>query len=282
MRRLLRTRPAGRASTAGPTRIAGIELSALVAASSAGTVVTKVGRLSLRGVTTDGTRVKVVEAHSPAHAQLIVDLARGALSEFMPPVLGMEGSLVVSAWVERAPRAPDPDPRVLAGLLARVHAATVPAAAASFDPWADHVLPRARRAAAALDASTELETYLAPALELAAATPPHVAHPDVTPDNVIPRSDGGLSIIDNELLGVSSSPWLDLANLARGVKRDRSSALDAYVRAGGREPSADELHGVRAMWLARMLGSWFLAGRLHDARAMLSAGVDSLRLPFER
>jgi hypothetical protein len=36
------------------------------------------------------------------------------------------------------------------------------------------------------------------------------------------------------------------------------------------------------MWLARMLGSWFLAGRLHDARAMLSAGVGSLRLPFER
>jgi hypothetical protein len=244
-------------------------------------VVTKVGRLSLRGVTTDGTRVKVVEAHSPAHAQLIVGLARGALSEIMPPVLGVEGSLVVSAWVERAPRAPDPDARALAGLLARVHAAAVPAAPAGFDPWADHVLPRARRAAAALDASTELEAHLAPALELAAATP-HVTHPDVTPDNVIPRSDGGLSIIDNELLGVSRSSWLDLANLARGVERDRSSALEAYVRAGGREPSADELHGARAMWLARMLGSWFLAGRLHDARAMLSAGVDSLRLPFER
>ena len=262
--------------------IAGIAIRDLTPASSSGSAVTKVGRLSLRGSTTDGTRVKVVEAHSDVHARLIAHLAAGELARVLPVVLGVEGPLVVSEWVERAQDAPDPDATVLSGLLARIHATPVPTMGPGFDAWADHVLPRARRAAAALGAVDRLESLVGPALELAGATRPHVQHPDLTPANVVPRPDGGLTVVDNELLSVGVTPWLDLANLARGLSAGRGDTLAAYREAGGGELDADALPGVRSMWLARMVGSWFVAGRLADAWSLLDAGIEGVRLPFER
>lgn len=266
----------------GPVSIAGIAVRDLLPASSSGAPVTKVGRLSLRGSTTDGTRVKVVEAHSDAHARLIAHLAAGELAGVLPIVLGVEGPLIVSEWVERAQDSPDPDAAALSGFLARIHATAVPTLDPGFDAWADHVLPRARRAAAALGAVDRLESLVGPALELAGATRPHVQHPDLTPANVVPRPDGGLTVVDNELLSVGVTPWLDLANLARGLSAGRDAVLTGYREAGGSELGSEALPRVRAMWLVRMVGAWFVAGRLADARSLLDAGIEGIRLPFER
>jgi hypothetical protein len=284
VRRLLRAARAGTGQVSGsaPVSIAGVEVRDLVPASSSGSAVTKVGRLSLRGVTSEGAPVKVVEAHSAAHARLIATIAQGDLSDLLPPVLGVEGPLVVSAWVERAPRVAAPDVAALTRLLARIHASPIPVTEPGFDAWSDHVLPRARRAAAALGAEGRLASLLGPALDLAGSTAPRVLHPDLTPDNVVPRPDGGLTVVDNELLCVGPTPWLDLANLARGLETGRDRTLAAYRAAGGQELAPDMLPGVRAMWLARMVGAWFIAGRLADARSLLDAGADDMRLPFER
>jgi aminoglycoside phosphotransferase (APT) family kinase protein len=284
VRRLIRAARAGTGQVSGPlpVRIAGIEIRDLVPASSSGATVTKVGRLSLRGHAAGDGRVKVVEAHSAPHARLIACLSDGDLADVLPRVLGVEGRLVVTSWIERAPRAQGPDAAALAGLLARIHATAVPALDPGFDVWADHVLPRARRAAEALGSTARLESLLGPARELASGTSPHVQHADLTPDNVVPRAGGGLAAVDNELLGVGSTPWLDLANLARGLDAGHAQVLTAYREAGGVEIGAEALHGARAMWLARMVGAWFIAGRLSDAWSLLDAGADELRLPFER
>ena len=284
VRRLLRASSAAPGDGPGALRIAELTILDAAPASSSGAALTKAGRLSLRGTTPTGARVKVVEAHSAAHARMVALLSDGDLSDLLPPVLGVEGTLVVTAWVEGAEDAPPPEVEALAGLLARFHATPVPtlAAGAGFDAWRDHVLPRAHRAAVALGRSDRLEAQLAPAHELAAVTAAHVQHPDLTPDNVLVRIDGGLCSIDNELLGIGTTPGLDLANLARGLREGRSEVVAAYRDAGGAAPDADALAGLRAMWLARMLGTWFVAGRLADANALLDAGAAELRLPFER
>ena len=281
MRRLLRATARRASSGVEPVRIAGLELTDLRPASSAGTAITKVGRLSLRGRTTGGTRVKVVEAHSVVHAQQLAALADDTLSDLLPPVLGTEGALVVSTWVERDDAAPEPDGQTLAAMLARIHAHDVTGLRRPFDPWHDHVLTRARRVALTLDAADRLEELLAPAHEAVAATPPTLCHADLTPDNVVPVP-GGHRIVDNELLGVGAAPVLDLANLARGLSRGRAEVPDAYLAAGGRAIDPDALGPARAMWLARMLGTLFLAGRLTECRALLDAGETAARLPFER
>ena len=295
MRRLLRAAratlsggpgdgPSGPGDGPGALRIAGLTVLDPVPASSSGAPLTKAGRLSLRGRTADGALVKVVEAHSAAHARLVAHLSGEGLADLLPPVLGVEGTLVVTAWVEHADDATAPEAAALAGLLARIHATSVPtmAGGTGFDAWHDHVLPRARRAAAGLGRSDRLEALLAPAQELAAATAPHVQHPDLTPDNVVPRPDGGLTVVDNELLGVGTAPALDLANLARGLRDGRPQVVAAYRDAGGTALQDEALPGLRAMWLARMIGSWFVAGRPGDAAALLDAGSAGLRLPFER
>ena len=283
VRRLLRAAASSRRgpSDAGAVRIGGLEVTGLSAGSSSGAAMTKAGRLSLRGRTADGARVKIVEAHSPAHAEMIASLASGTLSDVLPPVLAVEGALVVSAWVERDGTAPEPDAATLAALLARIHAHDAAEIRRAFDPWHDHVLPRARRVAATLGATDRLEELLAPAHEAVARATAVLCHADVTPDNVVPVA-GGHRIVDNELLGVGSTPALDLANLARGLQRDREVVVDAYVAAGGRPIGADDLVAARAMWLARMLGSQFVAGRLSDCRALLDAGTAARPLPFER
>ena len=283
MRRLFRAAVSGarRPSSAGKARIAGLDVLDLRPTAASGVATTKAGRLSLRGRTSSGTPVKIVEAWSPDHARSIAELSAGALSDLLPPVVGVEGSLVVSEWVERDAAAPDPDAATLSAMLARIHAVAVTDLVAAFDPWGDHVLPRARHAARTLGATERLEELLGPALVYVAATPPLVSHPDLTPDNVVPVP-GGHRIVDNELLGVGSTPGLDLANLARGLEAGRSEVLPAYVAAGGRPLDDATLVATRALWLARMLGSWFVAGRIRDCRLLLEAGPEARPLPFER
>ena len=282
LRKRIRAAISGPSPTSDAARIAGLDVHALRPGSASGAPITKVGRLSLVGELPDGTRVKIVEAHGPQHAQFQALVASGPLAELVPPVLGVEGTLVVSAWVEQDPGARPPDVTVLVALLAAIHRIPVPAADAGFDAWADHVLPRARRAARALGCTPKLEGLLRPALELAGSTRVFVLHPDLTPDNVIAARSGRPVVIDNELLGVGRTPWLDVANLARGADRDRDRVLDTYREAGGDALDADALPGVRAMWTARLLGTFFVAGRLGAAHALLGADAHERRLPFER
>ena len=283
MRRLFRrtVTDGRRPSGTGTIRVAGLDVLDVTPTAASGTPTTKAGRLSLRGRTSSGVPVKIVEAFSPDHARSIAGLAHGDLADLLPPVLGVEGSLVVSEWVEHDAAASDPDAATLGAMLARIHAIDVTGLVAAFDPWRDHVLPRARRAAQALGATERLEEVLGPALGSVATAPPLVSHPDLTPDNVVPVP-GGHRIVDNELLGVGSTPGLDLANLARGLEVGRSEVLPAYVAAGGRPLDDATLVVTRALWLARMLGSWFIAGRIRDCRLLLDAGPESRPLPFER
>lgn len=282
LRKRIRAASSGPSRPSGSARIAGLDVLMLRPGSASGAAITKAGRLSLVGELPDGTRVKVVEAHGPDHAQFQALVAGGPLAGLLPPIVGLDGALVVSAWVEHDRRARPPDVATLVTLLATFHRTPVPATAAGFDAWADHVLPRARRAARALGRASTLEELLRPALELAASTPASVLHPDLTPDNVVTDRSGRPIIVDNELLGVGRTPWLDVANLARGLDRGRDGVLDRYREAGGEALDADALPGVRAMWAARMLGTFFVAGRLGDAHGLLGPDAAGSRLPFER
>lgn len=261
-------------------RVAGLRIEGLAPASAAGTAMTKAGRLSLRGRTSNGRAVKVVEAYSPEHAVFIRRLSEDTLSEMLPTIAGVEGSLVVSLWVERDPSAANPCVEALTEMLARIHAIPRPQADSPFDAWNDYVLPRARRVARTLGMSDRLEELLEPAHRPTPSIGGLLTHADLTPNNVVPTSDGH-RIVDNELLGIGSALGLDLANLARGLKQRQRETLDRYRDAGGHPIDETLLEASRAMWLARLLGSLFLEGRLGECRDLLAPGSRPGPLPFE-
>lgn len=246
------------------------------------TALTKAGRLSLRADLEDGTPVKVTESHGPEHARLIATLASTTLADVLPRVLTVSGSLVVSEWVVASERAEQVDAAGLGRLLATVHSAVPPEVPAGFDYWSDFLVPRGRRAAATLDAGERFERILRIADRAIGSWSPQVTHPDLTPDNVLRRSDGRPVIIDNELLGVGRGAWMDVCNLTRSLDRaDRGRATDAYRSAGGAMLDPAALPGLRAMWTVRMLGSSHVAGRVAEVARLLEQGPEHLPLPFE-
>lgn len=266
-------------------RLAGLELHDLAPAASSGASLTKVGRLSLIGRTDAGARIKIVEANSPAHARLLGRLAIGALADILPRVLGIEGRLVVSEWVPGGSGTAASSTEQLVRVLARIHAQPLPAVDAESGDWGfdyleDLVLPRARRAASAVGRTARLERILEEAVPPTRHTR-LLSHPDATSDNLVHRSGGGPVLVDNELLGVGWTPALDLANLARGSRDGRMTALRSYLDAGGRDFTADDLASARTLWLARLVGSHFVAGDLPRVQALLDRDIDLLRLPFE-
>jgi len=276
-------RISGRAATGQPLLVGGLRLRD-VRPLHAGrtTALTKAGRLSLRATADDGAPVKLTEMHSPAHAGLVATLARTTLRDVLPAIVTVSGSTVVSAWQPVLPGASPVTAAELGGLLARLHATPVPDAPTGFDYVDDYLVPRARRAAATLAAEARLDHALDVASAALHDVRRCVTHPDLTPDNVLRTVDGGLVVIDNELLGVGRAPSLDVCNLTRSLERaDRSSAVEAHGSAGGERIADAMLVGLRALWLIRMVGSLHVAGRLADAARMLEDGPESLPLPFE-
>lgn len=246
------------------------------------TALTQVGRLSLRATTRDGRDVKITELHGPAHVELVTTLSRTSLEDVLPTVLTTSGSVIVTAWMPLAAETSPVTPQELARLLTRIHTTPPPDLPAGFDYFDDFLVPRARQAARTLDADQQLDRALRVTKESAVARPLRVAHPDLTPKNVLRTARGELVIIDNELLGLGRTPLLDVCNLARSIEReDRAGTVDTYLAEEGLTLDDRALVELRAMWLVRMVGAFHIAGRLAEVARLLSEGPEHLLLPFE-
>ncbi len=231
----------------------------------AGRMMTKAGRVSMRGVWR-GRGVKLFECVSPTHASFVSRLM-SACSGFFPEVHGVHDSIVICEWVEGRPVSA----RQLAGtrsyvaqledLISRLRAASPEVA--GFDYVDDMIRPRFERCCATLGLEPFRDRVLADWSVLSSvARGTSASHPDLTPANMIVAGER-IKIVDNELLGVSRAPWFDEMNalFALGAEGRRAApALHALAR-----PLLDLLragHEERLMsaWLMRIAGTRFVAG----------------------
>ena len=78
-------------------------------------------------------------------------------------------------------------------------------------------------------------------------------------------------MIDNELLTVGGLPLLDLCNAAHCLdKQHAQTCADVYLELSTSQISADEARTLEAAWLARRVGSAFVATDLPQASRLLA------------
>jgi len=89
-------------------------------------------------------------------------------------------------------------------------------------------------------------------------------HPDLQPQNVLARPDGGLSVIDNELLAPGAMPFMDTVNTFHILSKDLAARfLDCYLETTQLHQSwENDREALVAFWLARKIGAAFVAGRI--------------------
>jgi hypothetical protein len=241
-----------------------------------GKATSKAGRVVLTG-RVDGRRVKVYEAANREHAEFILRTTKqrpGGLS--FPPIAGLAGRFVLCDWVEGKPlsacRQDSGFTAALARLQASIHSVSLdPNKGAGFDYWADLVAPRFRRAAElagkdriADDKIRLLETWRSDARKT-------LAHPDLSPANVVLTGALDLIPVDNELLYHGAGAFMDILNTMNSLPAaERPGYLQAYRAASSLSPFPS-LEIMAAFWLARRSGSVLASGHLEKLPALFEA-----------
>jgi hypothetical protein len=234
-----------------------------------GRIVTKVGRVSMRG-NCSGREVKIFECANDEHASFVANLmSDGACSRFFPDVYGVHSRFVVTAWVTgkqltqrdlmRSRTALDQ----VRDLLDIIHSQTPPTFA-GFDYVEDHIRPRFARSCRALglaDFLDRVENSWSAMRGLVDRA--YISHPDLSPTNLVVTRDGQVKVVDNELLNVSRAPWFDQMHVVhfigdtsmRGV-RSLLSFLEPLL-----EITKNGHNGhLLDMWLMRIGGGKFIDG----------------------
>ena len=107
-----------------------------------------------------------------------------------------------------------------------------------------------------------------------------LVRPHLRPANLIRTASGSLVVVDNESVTTSTFPLLDVAHTAFGLGGADRTTGGHTARRG--TPSARELAALQAAWLARIVGSHFVAGLPGEAMDVVRryrAGANVL--PFE-
>lgn len=242
------------------------------------TALSKVGRLVLGATLDDGQRIKIYEAGSPRHARFIRDVSNTPAGRgVLPRVLAVDGSIVIAEWVE-ADEATEVTPAELARVLMSMRRINEVAVVdesrgeeerigCGFDYWFDFVRPRFVRALAATGSAGQLDDELDRVDGLVRSDVRVLMHPDVTPANLLRRASGGIVVVDNELLATfPASLPIDVCNSFYALRKHDSEAQllhDALVSHGAHDALAPcDLEALEVLWLARLAGSAFYAGRL--------------------
>lgn len=264
---------AERPEAKGSGTIAGLHIDAIwaVRSDSLGSALNKDGQLVLAGRMNDSP-VKIYEARSSDQAAFIQAVSRHpAVGALFPNVLAIDGPVVVAEWIEGESTASSLD-RIV-DVQERLHAVVVSELPlAGFDYWKDYLEPRFRRALRVLGTSPAVEEALSHAGQLWSRSAAVLMNPDVTPDNLLVDGAGRLRLVDCGDLTTGGLPWLDVLNTANALPADqRQPYVDHYLARDASPPSGEQLRALSTAWLARAVGSHYVAGRLRTAGAMLEA-----------
>ncbi len=217
----------------------------------------------------------------PHQARLIEWLSRErSLGEHFPECIERRADLLVVEWVPGTPldkldyrRQPE---RITATakLLALIHSAQPPAEIRPNDVYGTYLRDRWARLAGAIS-SPEVTARLEAEIEAAAEDRPLLTHPDLSPQNLVMVPGQRLVSIDNELVGASTLPMIDLFSpwryFGRGLRRRSNTRrfLRAYAEGGGRLDRLQARAGAYvALWRMRRIGSLLEEGREAEARAL--------------
>ncbi len=247
-----------------------------------GNIVNKGGRVVLRGELA-GKPIKLYEAWSAEHAAFIAALpAHAGVGELFPAIRARHGRCVVASWIEGEPPADDLPVEILVELQLRLHA--TPAGSLpdrGYDFWSDFLRPRFLRAGDLLGATVTDVVDRVDGELVRTDGERVVVHPDLRPVNLIRDASGRWVIIDNESVTTSGFPLLDVAHTAHGMRARGTEYWRAYCARAG-SPSTLQLDALQAAWLARIVGSSFVAGQSGRAAEYLRryrAGTNVL--PFD-
>ncbi|MBA2540904.1 MAG: phosphotransferase [Deltaproteobacteria bacterium] len=229
-----------------------------------GHITNKGGRIVLRG--DHGAQpIKLYEAYTVEHAEFIEALSKhDAVGAWFPVVRARHGRCVVTDWVEGVAPPDDVSLDEIARIEAAFHA--VPAdrlPAPGYDFWQDFLRPRFVRAADMI--GTAIDDILAPVDAETARPERVVVHPDFRPANMVRDPQGRWVVIDNEYCTTSALPLLDVCHTARAFKDRSQQYWQAYVAITHVSPSHATLTALRGAWLARIVGSAFVAGKIGKA-----------------
>lgn len=243
-----------------------------------GTVLNKAGRLVLQAKWGDRT-VKIYETENSFHA-LFIEAVSGYpdLEGVFPKVFARHGAFVVAEWVEVAwwnrffeGTRKDAMLGSLAAFQSRLHGVSpddLPRP--GFDYWNDLLWPRFARIAHLLRMAAvahEVQDQVGAAWAGGTKT---LMHPDLTPANVVRGSGRRWRIIDNELLTIGGLPLLDVCNTANALGREHAAAyVREYLERANLRLDPADLEVLRKAWMARVVGSAFVAGRVPKAEAVL-------------
>ncbi len=238
-----------------------------------GRMLTKVGRISLRGKL-DGREVKIVEYANREHASFAADLMSGeAAFRYFPEVYGIHDEFVVSGWVSGRKVTPrdilrSADHRgQLREFLDILHGMP-PSGPAGFDYVEDLILPRFARACRALglaDLLDRVEKSWLAVKELADRA--YISHPDLSPANMIVEKNGQLKFVDNELLNVSRSPWFDEMHIVHFLGDGSiggAGSLTVFLKPLMEIVEQGHNGHLMDMWLMRMGGARFVSGSVKE------------------
>ena len=174
-----------------------------------GNALNKAGRLVICGWA-EGSLIKIYEAANIRHAEFIAAACKHAhLANSFPTVRVGCGRFLIANWSEDLRPAGAPV-EALVELMHRIHQTPVgELPEPGFDYWHDYIEPRFTRAAELLDREAIGSEVIRLVSRAWQGRQRYVAHPDLTPRNVVLNSARRWQVIDNELLSVGSMPLLD-------------------------------------------------------------------------
>ena len=234
-----------------------------------GNALNKAGRLVIRG-RQEGSAVKIYEAANIHHAEFIAAACKHShLANYFPPVRTGCGRFLIVDWSEDL-RPSGASVEVLVGLLRHIHNTPIhELPEAGFDYWHDYIKPRFRRATEFLDSDALANDVIKLVSRAWGQALRFLAHPDLTPRNVVLNSARRWQIIDNELLSIGGMPLFDMFNTAYALGAAGQAFVDGYLASADVPVSNEDISAVNAAWLARLTGSAFVAGDLIGAKRLI-------------
>jgi hypothetical protein len=247
-----------------------------------GHITNKGGRIVLRGEHA-GEQIKLYEAYTVEHAVFISALpGLEVIGGRFPAVIARHGRCVVTPWVEGTPPPDDVPVYELAKIQAALHAVSASRLPpAGYDFWLDFLRPRFMRAA---DMVGQPVDDIAASVDAEMGLPVSqrvLVHPDFRPANIVRDRTGKWVSIDNEYCTTSTLPLLDVVHTAHAFGSRAQDYWAAYLEGRGSTLSATTLVALQGAWLARLMGSAFVGGRIGvAARALRDYRSGRNLLPF--
>ena len=245
----------------------------------------KIGRLSLKGVHKN-KKVKIFECYNNAHANFLrAVMCHPLYAEFFPKVYGVQGSIIISEWVDgqtleaRHVRNDEAALKKIEHFFEVIHGDIPPEIAKldyGFDYSKDFLETRFTHCCHTLGLHDFCERVLLSVNKAYEKSSVQLSHSDISPQNILITQDNAqLKIIDNELMGMSSFHHFDLINLSYFLadKKTEPPEHEKKLYEDTRNAlSCLNEEDVMNIWLMRHIGAKFQSGQI---KAVISFAENS-------